>query len=89
MAMAAQIRTKLEEAFAPTVLELVDESELHRGHGGWREGGETHFRLRLRAAAFDGQGRVARQRAVHAVLRDELAGPVHALSLDLGGATDP
>jgi BolA family transcriptional regulator, general stress-responsive regulator len=86
MGMAQRISDKLAAAFTPVALEVVDESEGHRGHSGWREGGETHFRVRMRAAAFDGMGRVERQRAVHAVLREELAGPVHALALDLGGA---
>lgn len=83
MSVAERMTAKLTEAFAPESLELIDESEAHRGHGGWREGGETHFRLRLVAPAFAGQGRVARQRAVNAVLREELAGPVHALSMEL------
>ena len=83
---AERMRAKLEAAFAPDRLEVVDESESHRGHAGWREGGETHFRVVMRAAAFDGLSRVERSRAVHAVLRDELAGGVHALALDLAGA---
>ena len=66
-----------------SVNELIDDSEKHRGHGGWREGGESHFRLRMISAAFEGQSRVQRQRAVNKVLADELAGPVHALSMDL------
>ncbi len=83
---AAAMRRKLEAAFAPTRLEVIDESEAHRGHAGWREGGETHFRVVMRAPALAGLGRVARSRAVHAVLADELAGRVHALTLDLGEA---
>ena len=79
---------KLTAAFAPTALEIVDESEQHRGHGGWRDGGETHFRVRMTAAAFDGQTRVARQRAVNKALADELAGPVHALAMELRGAAE-
>jgi BolA family transcriptional regulator, general stress-responsive regulator len=84
-AMTETIRTKLETAFAPARLEVVDESEKHRGHSGWREGGETHFRVVMRAAAFDGMSRVERSRAVHRVLADELAERVHALALDLRG----
>ncbi|MBK0400106.1 BolA family transcriptional regulator [Limibaculum sp. M0105] len=83
MPVATTIEDKLRQAFAPEALELIDESERHRGHGGWREGGETHFRLRMTAAAFAGQGRVARQRAVNKVLAEELAGPVHALAMEL------
>jgi BolA protein len=85
--IADRIREKLAAAFAPEHLEVVDESERHRGHGGWREGGETHFRVALRAAAFDGMGRVERSRRVHAVLAEELADRVHALALDVRGAT--
>jgi len=83
MPVATTIENKLRHAFAPEALELIDESEQHRGHGGWRESGETHFRLRMTAAAFAGQGRVARQRAVNKVLAEELAGPVHALAMEL------
>jgi BolA protein len=83
--VAAAMRAKLEAAFAPAALEILDESERHRGHGGWREGGETHFRVRMRAAAFDGLSRLDRQRAVNRALAEELAGPVHALALELGG----
>lgn len=79
--VAAAIRAKIEAAFAPEELELVDESHLHAGHAGAREGGESHFRLDVAAAAFAGLGRVERQRRVYAVLSEELAGPVHALSL--------
>ena len=83
MGMQAQIETKLRAAFSPDTLEVIDESEAHRGHGGWREGGETHFRVTMDSDRFDGLSRLARQRLVHDVLADELAGPVHALSLRL------
>lgn len=83
MTVAETIERKLRDAFAPVSFDLLDESEKHRGHGGWREGGETHFRLRMTAAAFAGQSRVARQRAVNKVLADELAGPVHAFAMEL------
>jgi BolA family transcriptional regulator, general stress-responsive regulator len=83
---AARIDAKLRAAFRPERLEVIDESEGHRGHAGWREGGATHFRVVMRAAAFDGLGRVERSRAVHRVLADELAGGVHALALDLEGS---
>lgn len=78
-----QIENKLRAAFAPTALRVIDESEQHRGHGGWREGGGTHYRVVMRAPAFAGLSRLARSRAVHGVLAEELAGGVHALALDL------
>ena len=83
--MAERIRGKLEAAFGPSRLEVIDESERHRGHGGWREGGETHFRVVMRAASLGAMSRVERSRAVHRVLADELSERVHALALDLGG----
>ena len=66
----------------PTQLQVLDESEQHRGHGGWREAGETHFRIRLSSPAFDGLGRVARHRLVHATLGD-IVPRIHALALEL------
>lgn len=75
------IRQKIEEALAPTDLEIVDESHLHAGHTGARPEGETHFRISVVSRLFEGKSRVARQRLIYDVLKDELAGPVHALSL--------
>lgn len=86
MATGEAMRSKLVAAFAPEHLEVIDESENHRGHGGWREGGGTHFKVVMRAAGFEGMSRVERSRAVHAALADELAGPVHALALELSAA---
>jgi BolA protein len=85
MSMTARLRAKLEAAFAPERLEVIDESEQHRGHGGWREGGETHFRVRMAARAFDGMSRVERHRAVNRAVAAELEEGVHALALDLTG----
>ncbi len=81
MAVADTIRTKLAQAFSPARLEIVDESHLHAGHAGARPEGESHFRVDIVSDSFKGQNRVARQRAVYAALAEELAGPVHALSL--------
>jgi BolA protein len=80
-AVAEAIRVKLSRAFAPERLEIEDDSARHHGHSGARPGGETHFNVVIEAAAFAGVGQVARQRAVYGALKDELAGPVHALSL--------
>lgn len=81
MRVSESIHQKLENALKPERLEVTDESHLHAGHAGAREGGESHFRLLIVASAFDGLTRVARQRMVNDILRDELAGPVHALAL--------
>lgn len=88
MAMKAQIEEKLTATFAPETLDVIDESEQHRGHGGWREGGETHFRVRMTSSTFKGQSRVARQRAVNTCLADELATTVHALAMELRAPDD-
>jgi BolA protein len=79
--VADRIERKLRMAFQPETLSVVDESNQHHGHAGWRESGETHFRVEIVATAFAGKSRVERQRAVYQVLAEELAGPVHALAL--------
>jgi BolA protein len=81
MRVAERIRSKLEAAFAPVRLSVVDESERHKGHAGHRPEGETHFNVEIVSAAFAGLSRVERQRKVYAALAEELAGPVHALSV--------
>ncbi len=82
MVVREVITRKLNEAFAPEILSVEDESERHRGHGGWREGGETHFRVRIVSAAFAGKSRVERHRMVNAALAEELRAGVHALAIE-------
>lgn len=81
MSVADNIQKKLRAAFKPVLIDVIDESHLHAGHVGARPEGETHFRVEIVAAAFASVGRVEQQRLVYDVLRDELAGSVHALSL--------
>ncbi|HTO81405.1 MAG TPA: BolA family protein [Methylomirabilota bacterium] len=81
MSVAARIETKLTAALSPARVTVVDESEQHKGHAGHRPGGESHFRVEIVAAAFEGQSRVARQRRVCEILADELKAGVHALAL--------
>ncbi len=85
MGVTDEIETRLRDAFAPTALEVIDESESHRGHAGYRDGGESHFRVRIRAPGFAGQSRLQRHRAVHAALGADLVGRIHALALDIDG----
>ena len=80
-----QIRDKLTAAFSPSALEIINESGKHAGHAGTNETGESHFRIKIEAPHFADMNRVARQRAVYDVLKDELAGPVHALSVQATG----
>jgi BolA protein len=80
-----RMTAKLTAAFAPTGLEIVDDSHRHAGHAGDNPdgGGETHFKVSLTSAAFAGQSRVARHRMVHDVLAPELRERIHALELKL------
>jgi BolA protein len=75
------ITNKLREAFAPESLEVTDESHLHEGHAGHRPGGQTHFRVYIVSAAFEGKSRIERHRMINATLAGELAGNVHALAI--------
>lgn len=83
MQMKSRMETKLTAEFQPEHLEVIDESEAHRGHGGYQEGGETHFRVIMRAASLKGKSRVAQQRAVYACVKVELEERVHALALEI------
>lgn len=80
MSVAERIRERLA-SLQPQRLELVDESEAHRGHAGYREGGGTHWRLTIVAPAFSGQATVARHRMVYQALGDLLQHPIHALAI--------
>ncbi len=80
---AARLETVLTGRFSPTLLRVTDDSARHAGHAGARPGGETHYSVLLVSPAFRGQSRVARSRAVHAVLAEEFADGMHALSLTL------
>ena len=73
----------MKEAFAPSSLEVVDDTESHRGHAGFTEGVESHFNVMIRSEAFRGQNRLARHRAIHAALGPELIASIHALAIDV------
>lgn len=88
MTVKAEIERKLTEAFQPASLRVVDDSDKHSGHVGARPEGETHFRVHMVSSAFDSMNRIERQRAVYAVLADEMADRVHALQLRLSSATE-
>ena len=83
MEVADRIRRKLTEALTPSRLDVYDDSHRHVGHVGARPEGETHFTVEIVSDAFAGLTRLERHRLVHEVLADELAGPVHALSLKM------
>ena len=83
MSVKDTIADKLTRGFMPTHLEVIDESQLHHGHAGWREGGETHFRVRIATRHFEGKSRVAQHRAVMDALDAELKDRVHALAIEV------
>ena len=83
MTRGERIETRLRDAFQPRLLEVVDESERHRGHAGYQEGGQSHFRVTIAADAFAGQSRIARHRAIHAALGRDLVAEIHALALSV------
>ena len=79
--VATEMLARLNSSLSPTRIELVDESEQHRGHGGYNPAGESHFSLLIESAAFTGKSRVDRQRLVYAALGDLMRERVHALSI--------
>ena len=79
--VATEMLSRLNSALSPTRIELIDDSEQHRGHGGYNPAGESHFSLRIESPAFAGKGRVERQRMLYAALGDLMRERVHALSI--------
>ena len=79
--VAAEMLARLNSALSPMRIELIDDSEQHRGHGGYNPAGESHFSLDIESAAFAGKNRVERQRLVYAALGDLMTERVHALSI--------
>jgi len=81
MRVEDEIREKLQKAFSPVLLEVEDDSEKHRGHAGYQDGGQSHFNVRISAPVFKDMSRIQRHRAVHGALGPELIGRIHALAL--------
>ena len=79
--VTTEMLKRLNSALSPTAIELTDNSEQHRGHGGYNPAGESHFTLKIESAAFEGKNRVQRQRMIYAALGDLMQGRVHALSI--------
>ena len=79
--VASEMLSRLGSALSPTRVELIDDSEKHRGHGGYNPAGESHFSLKIESPAFAGKSRVERQRMIYAALGDLMRERVHALSI--------
>ena len=88
MGVKESIERRLRETFAPTRLEVIDESHRHHGHAGHRPGGESHFRIRITADAFRRKSRVESHRLINAALAEEFAAGLHALAIDAKAPTD-
>ena len=81
MRVEQQITEKLQQAFAPVVLEVVNDSHRHADHAGTPGTGESHFTIKVVSASFAGKSRLERHRMVNDVLAEELKGPIHALAI--------
>ena len=90
MTIAASITAKLNSAFSPAHLEVINESHLHAGHQEKFDGaGETHFRIRIITGAFTGKSRIDRHRAITGLLTEELSGELHALAIEASAPGEP
>ena len=94
MSIRDTMERKLQAAFSPDRLEVIDESHLHSGHrhgdhGTFDGSGGTHFRIRIVSPAFAGLARIDRHRAVNGLLKDELDAGVHALALEVAAPGEP
>lgn len=81
MALRDWIDEALRRELSAQSVDVVDESHLHAGHSGWRESGETHFRVDIVTEAFAGKSRVERHRLVNAALAPAFARGLHALAI--------
>ena len=84
--MESRIIRALTLAFAPSELIVIDDSESHRGHGGYKEGGETNYNVKIRSKVFLGMSRISAHSAIMSELKSEFNDGLHALSLDIGDA---
>ena len=82
MNITQEMEIRLQEAFEPSELQVINDSDSHRGHAGHDGTGESHFNVRIRAAGFEGKNRVQRHRMVHKALGD-IVPRIHALALDI------
>lgn len=79
--VATEILRRLNSALSPSRVELTDDSEKHRGHGGYNPAGESHFSLEIESEAFSGKSRVERQRMIYKALGELMHERIHALSI--------
>jgi len=87
--VAAEMLARLNSALSPTAVDLIDDSEQHRGHGGYNPAGESHFSLSIESPAFARKNRVERQRMIYAALGELMQARVHALSIKAKAPGEP
>jgi BolA protein len=80
--VAQEIEDKLKQSFSPDRLEVIDESHFHVGHAGYREGGESHFKVIIKAKALDEYSRVDKHKMIYNAIAPLMAKKIHALSID-------
>jgi BolA protein len=83
MGLASEIESRLRTAFEVQHLEIIDESDKHRGHAGYQEGGESHWHLVIKADELTDMNRLGRHRAIHAAIGKDIIGRIHALSIEI------
>ncbi|MCY4540986.1 MAG: BolA family transcriptional regulator [Rhodobacteraceae bacterium] len=81
MSTENEIITNIRREIQPAFLKVEDQSERHRGHAGWREGGGTHFQVTISSEAFEGMTRIQRHRRIHEAISSPLMKRIHALSI--------
>jgi BolA family transcriptional regulator, general stress-responsive regulator len=85
MSVAQEMKSILEDAFAPEILEIRNDSSKHAGHAGDDGSGESHFHITIKSPAFANMNRLAKHRAVHSALGQDILTRVHAMGLDIQG----
>lgn len=83
MSVSERITSLLEKELTPVFLEVTDFSESHKGHAGYREGGESHFKVTIVSSIFSGKSRIERHKMVYGLLEKELKQQIHALTLTM------
>ena len=83
MLIRDQIIETLEQNFDPSLLDVEDQSEMHRGHSGWNENGESHFHIRISSSFFSGLSRIKQHRAIYEALTKKLVNKIHAISIEI------
>jgi len=85
----ATLEEKLQHRFAPVKLEVINESHLHAGHQPQFDGtGETHFRIKIISSEFSGMSRIARHRAINALVTELMDQGLHAIAIDAKAPED-